>query len=372
MPTESHISPRRVAIVHDWLISSRGGEKVLEAILELFPQAEIFTLFYDSNRVSEKIRRHPVHVSFLNRFPQAHRYYRHLLPLFPMAIERFDLTDFDLVISSSHCVAKGVIVGPQALHLCYCHTPMRYAWDRYRDYFPPGWKEGLVFPFIHYLRIWDVTSSARVDGFIANSSWVARRIEKYYRRSSEIIHPFVDLSAYPLSEKKRESHYLAVSAFAPYKRLDLAIEACRKLDRKLRIVGEGQDSALLKRLAGDNVTFLGRLDSDGLRREYAEARALLFPGEEDFGITPLEAMASGTPVLAFGRGGTLDSILPGETGLFFPEQTVESLTQAMLKFEASEMHFSPARCRTRAESFGREAFQRRFTEVLQQLDQKQK
>lgn len=358
----------RVAIIHDWLNSFRGGERVLEAICELFPNAEIFTLFYRPGKVGSVISKHKIHTSFLNRLPKNHRYYRYLLPLFPAAIERFDLTDFDLVISSSHCVAKGVLVPPRSLHICYCYTPMRYAWDRYADYFGGGLKELLIFPFIHYLRMWDVTSSARVDRFIADSRWAGKRIEKYYRRDSQVVYPFVDLEAFkPSSDDKREDYYLAASAFAPYKRLDLAIEACNKLDRPLYIVGTGQDEARLKSLAGKQTRFLGRITDDEFRRVFSKARALLFPGEEDFGITPLEAMACGTPVIAFGRGGATETVVDGETGLFFDEQTVDSLCGAISEFERRAKDFDPRRCRARAELFRRDEFQRQFRGVVTEL-----
>lgn len=357
---------RKVAIIHDWLLGLRGGERVLDALCELYPSADLFTLFHEPGAVGPVIGRHPIQASFLNRFPEVSRYYRWLLPLYPLAIERFDLTPYDLVISSSHCVAKGIIPRPDAVHVCYCHTPMRYAWDRYGDYFP-GAKGALVAPFLHYLRLWDVTSAARVDHFVANSTWVRDRIEKYYRRDADVIPPFVDLETFrPAPETARGDYYLVVSALAPYKRIDLAIRACNALDRELRIVGEGQLDRELRALAGPRTRFLGRVALDEVKRQYAGARALLFPGEEDFGITPLEAMACGKPVIALGRGGALDSVVDGETGLFFPEPTVESLTDAIRRFESGAA-FSPARCRERAERFGRETFLARFRETVDRI-----
>lgn len=354
----------RVAIIHDWLVTFRGGERVLEALLELYPQAEIFTLFHASGQLPQTIEKHKIHVSFLNRFPQVQKYYRHLLPLMPMAIEHFDLSRFDLVISSSHCVAKGVIVGPHALHVCYCHTPMRYVWDRYTDYFQGSTFEPLILPFAHYLRMWDVTSSARVDHFITNSRWVGRRIEKYYRRESEAIHPFVDLEGYQPTGEPREDYYLVVSAFAPYKKVELAIEATRRKKRPLWIVGDGQESSRLRAAAGDHVRFLGSLEREALRKVYSQAKALLFPGEEDFGITPLEAMACGTPVIAYGRGGVTESVIEGETGLFFPEQTAESLADAIDQFEFRPERYTVESCRRRSEEFSRKRFQHEFQTTL--------
>jgi glycosyltransferase involved in cell wall biosynthesis len=354
----------RVAILHDWLNGLRGGERVLEAICELFPQAEIFTLFHEPGKAGPIIERHTIHASFLNRFPATDRYYRYLLPLFPLAMERFDLGRFDLVISSSHCVAKGALIPPDAVHVCYCHTPMRYAWDRYSDYFGGSRKEAAILPFIHYLRMWDVTSSARVDEYVTNSRWVGNRIRKYYRRDSQVLHPFVDLERFlPKRGEPREDYYLIVSAFAPYKRIDLAIEACNVLDRPLWIVGTGQDSARLQRLAGPRTRFLGRIDGEELPGIYRRARALLFPGEEDFGISPLEAMASGTPVLAYGRGGVTESVVEGETGHFFHAQRVPALVEALERFES--LRFSPETCRRRAEQFRREEFKHRFAKIVE-------
>lgn len=357
----------RVAIVHDWLTGYRGGERVLEALLELFPDAEVFTLFHTPSKLPRSLRQHLTHVSFLNRIPRVEKYYRYLLPFLPLAIERFDLSRFDLVLSSSHCVAKGVIPAPDALHVTYCHTPMRYAWDRFSDYFGRHPLRVLISAVMTWLRVWDVASSARVDRFIANSQWVRKRIEKYYRREAEVVPPFVDLETYlPRPGDKREDYYLVVSAFAPYKRIDLAIEACAQMGRKLWIVGDGQDDKHLRRLAGPNVRFVGSLEKAELRKVYAAARALLFPGEEDFGITPLEAMASGTPVIAYGRGGAVETVVDGETGVFFAQQTVESLTSAIKRYEEIENTFSRETCRRRAEYFSKARFQ---TDIIRLLEE---
>jgi glycosyltransferase involved in cell wall biosynthesis len=365
MPIDLPERPK-VALIHDWLVTYRGGEKVLEAIAELFPEAPIFTLFHTPNRSGATLAKHPTHASFLNAVPGAHKIYRHLLPLMPMAIESFDLKGFDLVISSSHCVAKGVIVDPSALHICYCHTPMRYAWDKAGEYFA-GWKKALVFPFLHYLRQWDVTSSARVDYFLANSRWIGERIEKYYRRPSSVVYPFVDAGNFSLAAQTAGDYYLIVAGFAPYKRIDLAIEACERLGRKLIIVGEGQDERRLKSLAGSHTTFLGRVDGSKLNDLYAGAKVFLFPGEEDFGIAPLEAMACGRPVIAYGRGGVVETVIDGKTGTFFAEPNVESLAEAIERFERTPGAFDPVACRKRALEFDRARFQSSFRSSVERL-----
>ena len=358
-----HTNQLKVALVHDWLLTDRGGERVLRALCEMFSGAPIFTLFHKKGSVDKTIESHPIQTSFLDRIPGAHRFHRHLLPLFPLAIERLVLEDFDLVISSSHCVAKGVIVPPDTVHISYTHTPMRYAWDRYHDYFD-GRTEPLLAPVLHYLRQWDVTASARVDHFVANSNWVKARILKYYRRNSEVVFPFVDLNTFSISERKRDGYYLVVSAFAPYKRIDLALEACRKLDRRLVVVGTGQDNRLLRKLGRKKVEFLGNLESTQLTSLYQNASALLFPGEEDFGITPLEAMAAGTPVIAFGRGGVMDSVVPNRTGILFPRQSVESLSEAIEDFESGIHTITPKACRAQAELFSEERFKREIAQVV--------
>ena len=353
----------KVAIIHDWLLHYRGGERVLEAIAEMYPDADIFTLFYKKGTTSAAIDRHRIIPSFLNSLPGSDKYYRWLLPLFPMAVERWDLSGYDLVISSSHCVAKGVIVPPHAQHVCYLYTPMRYAWDQYWNYFGGKLVERLMFPFLHYLRMWDVTSSARVDRFFAISNSVARRAQLYYGRTSDVLPVFVDLTAFSPMDVPVEDFYLVASALVPYKKIEVAIEACARLNRRLVVIGEGPELGRLSALAGSNVFFTGKVPLETLRKAYATCRALLFPGEEDFGIVPLEAMAMGRPVIAFGRGGVLDTVVDGETGILYDPNSADGLVEAIRELEAGPA-FSPADCQARAREFTREKFQQRFRALL--------
>jgi len=354
---------RKVAIIHDWLLHYRGGERVLEAIAEMYPEADIFTLFYRPGAVSPSIEKHRIIPSFLNSIPGAHKFYRYLLPLFPMAVERWNLSDYDLVISSSHCVAKGVITPPHAHHVCYLYTPMRYAWDQYWNYFGGRAAEWLLFPFLHYLRMWDVTSSRRVDRYFTISQSVARRASLYYGRNSDVLPVFVDLNVFEPLDLPVEDFYLVASALVPYKKIDVAIEACRKLNRRLVIIGEGPELARLTAMAGPNVFFAGKVPTETLRKAYATCRALLFPGEEDFGIVPLEAMAMGRPVIAYGRGGVLDTVIDGETGILYDPATAEGLVEAIEELERGPA-FSPVACIRQAREFTRGKFQERFQRLL--------
>jgi glycosyltransferase involved in cell wall biosynthesis len=358
----------RVALVHDWLTGMRGGEKCLEVFCELFPDAPIHTLVHRPGRVSAAIERHPIVTSFLQRMPGARTRYQRYLPLFPAAIERFDLRGYDLVLSSSHAVAKGVVVHPGTAHVCYCHTPMRYVWLAFEDYFGGGryrFPESWLLPHVTtWLRTWDVVTANRVDHYIANSRNVAARIAHYYGREASIVHPWVDTAAFTLDpDVAREDFYLVVSALVPYKRLDLAIEASRQLGRRLLVVGTGVERKRLERMAHGRVTFLGWCDQPVLVDLLRRARALIFPGEEDFGIVPLEAMACGTPVVAYGAGGALETVVDRETGLFFEEQTVAGLVDALERFERLEL--VPEAARRRAEQFSRENFRVRIGEEIE-------
>lgn len=357
----------KVALVHDWLTGQRGGEKVLEALAEIFPRAPIYTLFHFPGSQADVIERRVIRTSFLQRLPFLKGHYRSYLPLFPLAAESFDLQSYDLVVSSSHCVAKGVIPHPDALHVCYVHSPVRYAWNQYFAYFGPGklsfLSRKIVPPAIHRLRMWDVTSSARVDHFIANSAAVGRRIRKYYRREAEVVHPPVDTDFFTPGEGEPSRDFdLIVSALVPYKMIDLAVAAYNRLGRRLKIVGDGPDDKRLRAQAKANVEFLGAQDAAALRGLYREARLYLLPGEEDFGISVVEAQACGTPVLAFGRGGATETVVPGRTGLFFDEPTVAGLLGALDKFQG--LALNKAAARDQALRFSRERFKSRFTEIV--------
>ena len=326
----------KVAVVHDWLTGMRGGEKVLEAILRIFPDADLFTLLYNKGTLTPLIEDRKIHVSFIDSLPLKARRYRHYLPLFPAAIEQFDFHGYDLVVSSSHCVARGVIVPPGTPHVSFIHSPMRYVWDMYPEYFPrKGLMGRFVIPaFAHYLRMWDVSAAPRVDRYVCNSRFVAERVRRYYGREAGVVFPpSVPATTKVPALSGRDDFYLIVSAFAPYKRVDLAIEAFKDFDRKLVIVGSGQDEKKLSRYNLPNVEFKGNLPLEEIHALYGSARGLLFPGKEDFGIVPVEAQARGCPVIAYGRGGALETVRPGKTGVFFSEQTVESLRAAVLEHE---------------------------------------
>jgi glycosyltransferase involved in cell wall biosynthesis len=346
----------------------RGGERVLEALCARYPDAVIVTHVADRSRLSEKLLRHEIRETFIARLPFARRLYQRYLPLMPLALELMDMTEFDLVISSEAGPAKGIIVRPDALHICYCHSPMRYIWDQYHVYRQrAGLFARLMMPFLaHGLRKWDVTSAARVDHFVANSQFVAQRISKYYRRKASILHPPVSVEEFtPLHVEEVGSHYLIAGELVSYKRPDLAVAAFTANGRRLRVVGEGPERAALERMAGPNIEFLGRLPYEKLRQEFARCRALVFPGIEDFGIIPVEVMAAGRPVIALGRGGALDSVIAGQTGLFFAEQSAEALTRAVEQFEAEMLpDLDPAAIRTHAERFSSAAFARRWEEIV--------
>lgn len=355
----------KVALVHDWLTGMRGGEKILEVFCEIYPEATIFTLLHIPGATSPIIEGMTIKTSFIQRLPFASTRYRHYLPLFPTAIEQFDLRGYDLIISISHCAAKGVMVPSDAIHICYCNTPMRYAWDLYHDYFPPqrlGFFSRKLIPFfINYLRMWDVTSSARVDHFIANSNNVASRIKRHYNRESVIIYPPVDTEFFvPGGELK--DFFLIVSALVPYKKIDLAIETLNQLKLPLKIVGKGPELSRLKRMANRNITFMGELSNEEIRNLYQTCQALLFPGEEDFGLTSLEAQACGRPVIAFRKGGVLESVIEEETGVFFEQHAPASLKNAIDKFY--KMSFNKKKIRDNALRFSREKFIQRVTDFI--------
>ncbi len=351
---------KRVAIIHDWLTGMRGGERVLEEFLRLFPQADIFTLVYDPNRVSSLISSHRVFESPIVKLPFGRSRFRSLLPLFPWAIEAFDLKGYQLIISGSHCVAKGVIPPPDALHVSYVHSPMRYVWDMRSEYLGGSetseFKRGIAGFVAHYLRNWDASSANRVDRFIANSGHIRKRIVKYYRRDAEVIYPPVEVDQFHIGEGKG-GYFLTVSALVPYKRIELAIGACERLGKPLKIIGDGSEYSRLKSIAGKNTEFLGSVDFKDIPRLYADALAFIHCAEEDFGIAPLEAQASGRPVIAYGRGGALETVVAGDdhpTGMFFNEPTVNSLADVIKEFDPAK--FNPVDARANAEQFAPDRF----------------
>lgn len=353
------MTERRTALVHDWLTGMRGGERVLEALCALLPDADLLTLLHIPGSVSATIERHRVRTSFIQGLPWARQRYRSLLPIFPFAIEGLDLDPYDLVVSSSHCVAKSVVVNPRARHICYCHSPMRYAWDQFDAYFGAdrvgALKSRWVYrPILTRLARWDAATAVRVHRFVANSEHVAARIRRYYNRDAVVVYPPVDTDFFRADATPRGRHFLIVSALVPYKRVESAIEACRRVGAPLRIVGSGPDRARLEQQAGPDVSFLGSLSDEDVRREYREALAVLLPGEEDFGIVPVEAQACGTPVVAFARGGALETVIPDETGVLFEGGDPASLAAALDRVAARP--FAPDRVRRHAERFARPRF----------------
>ena len=365
----NHPDQPRVALIHYWLVGMRGGEKVLEAFSRMFPQADIYTHVVDPDRISATLLAHDIYETRIGRLPMARRLYQKYLPLMPRALEELDLSGYDLVISSESGPAKGVIAPPNAPHLCYCHSPMRYLWDQYHTYYnSSGLIARSMMPHIsHQMRQWDVVSASRVDGFVANSQHVANRIKKYWRRDSQVVHPPIFTDDFsPLPANELGDYYLWAGELAPYKRPDLAVEAFRKLDLPLVVVG-GPDSTVkeLQKTAGDKTQFLGRVSSEEFRMHLARCRALIFPGEEDFGIVPVEAMASGRPVIGYGKGGLLDTIVDGQTGTFFYEQTVDAIVDAVEDFERSfSSWIDPSVLVARARRFSEASFRQGIVNSL--------
>jgi len=361
----------RIALVHHWFISLAGGERVVDVFARLFPTADVFTLFLDKKKVPPALSKHRIMTSFLDRVPGAQKVHRQFLPFYPLAVEMLDLGGYDLVISSDSGPMKGVLTDPQATHICYCHSPMRYLWDGHSEYLRSmsPLTRSLFGIASHYVRNWDYAAAQRVDHFIANSRYVAGRIRKYYRRSSTIIHPPVNTSQGFLAGK-HDDYYLSVGRLVPYKRTDVLIDACSRLGRKLVIAGDGPEMKRLKKTSARNVELLGEVDEAQLRDLYARCRALLFAADEDFGMVPLEAQSYGRPVIAFGKGGSLETVIgtyaplrkqtvykhAAITGVFFEKQTADSLAKAILAFESAEEIFVPHRIQSHARRFDTSVF----------------
>ncbi|AAK81011.1 glycosyltransferase involved in cell wall biosynthesis [Clostridium acetobutylicum] len=355
----------KVALVHDWLTNMGGAERVIINLKEIYKEAPIYTSLYNPDKLDDELRNIDVRTSFLQKPKNIKRGHQKLLPFMPMAFESFDLNEYDIVLSSCSSCAKGVVTNPNTMHVCYCHTPMRYAWEYYYEY-ADEWglnklKGKLLKYVMNYIRLWDGVSSKRVDYYIANSQNVAKRIWKHYKRESVVIHPPVRCKLFDISDVNEE-YFLIVSRLVPYKRIDLAVEVFNELGLPLVVIGGGKDLDRLKNMAKDNIKFLGRQSDEVIKEYYSKCRAFIFPGEEDFGITPLEAQASGRPVIAYGKGGALETVVSGVTGVFFKEQTVDSLKSAVNEFE--KINFDKSVIRRHAEEFDEEIFKKKIREYL--------
>ncbi|HEY3413203.1 MAG TPA: glycosyltransferase [Armatimonadota bacterium] len=354
----------KVAIIHDWLNQNGGAERVLEEFHAMYPDAPIYTSMYDAERMPAAYKSWDIRTTWMQRLPMVTKKHQLFMPLFPAAFETIDLSGYDLAISSSSAFCHGVLTRTEACHVCYCHTPTRFIWN-YFDYAKrerlSAWKRRLLAPYLFKLRQWDRTSADRVDYWIANSGLVKDRIAKYYRRTAAVIYPPVDTARF-VPEAGYDDYYLVLSRLLPYKRIDLAIEACNRTKSRLLIAGSGRGTEQLKKLAGPTVEFLGRVPEEQLSGLYARCKAFIFPGEEDFGLTPLEANAAGRPTIAFKAGGTLDTVLPGVTGEYFTEPTVDSLVAAMTAFNPDA--YDPAKIRAHAETFDTKVFRAQFQDFV--------
>jgi glycosyltransferase involved in cell wall biosynthesis len=363
----------QIALIHEWFNEIAGSEKCVAEFNHLYPDADIFALvdWMDAPQRQALIAGKAVNTSFIQRLPLASKHFRQYLPLFPIAIEQFDLGKYDLILSSSHAVAKGVLTHHGQMHVCYCHTPMRYAWDMYHDYLRDGnlhsgLKSWLSRYILHRLRLWDVVSSNRVDYFIANSHYISQRIQKIYRRDAHVIYPPVNTGMFQLATDK-DDYYLAFSRLVPYKRIDLIVQAFANTPRKLLVVGDGPEMEKLKGMATANIEFLGFQDNPQVTRLMQKAQALVFAALEDFGIIPVEAQACGTPVICLNQGGTAETVIHGKTGIHFPTQSVEAIRQAVDEFEAKQDQFDPCQISQFAQSFSVERFRQEIAAHIQHL-----
>lgn len=357
----------KVAIIHHWLTTRRGGERVLEAFCRILPHADIYTIVCNPELLSTSVKDHRITTSWIQKLPGAVHHYPCYAPLFPLAVEDFDLSNYDLVVSSDAAVCKGVLTRPETCHVCYCHSPMRYAWTAYpvyRDSIDNSLKRFFFSLSMHYLRVWDHAAASRVDYFVANSRSVAARIQKYYRRRATVIYPPVEVSRFEIGNDIQD-YYLVAGQLVPYKRIDLAIEAFNELQRPLWIAGEGPEYRRLKRMARGNIRFLGKTSDEDWTKLLIQCRALIFPGEEDFGIVVVEANACGRPVIALARGGATEIVNPELNGLLFTDESAPSLIKAVEMFETIEQRFVPARIRETTLNFGEERFRGEFISYLE-------
>jgi len=358
----------RTAIIHEWLVTLAGAESVLKSIYKLYP-GTIYTLFHDRKQMKNtEWENVPIKTSTLQKIPFSRNHHRFFLPFFPMSVEQFDLREHKLIISSSYAVAKGVLNSSDQLHICYCHSPMRYIWDLTFEYLEAagisqGIKSLIVRSIFHYIRIWDLISSNRVNEFIANSEYIAHRIQKCYNRKAKVIYPPVDVERFRIGNHK-DNYFITISRLVSYKRIDLTIKACNKLKLPLVVVGDGPDMKNLKKIAGPTITFTGYLPAYEVETLLSNARAFIFSAEEDFGIVNVEAQASGLPVLAYGRGGTLETVIENKTGLFFHKQNTENLIEVIKKFIKTEDTFDPEQIRKNAQRFPRSRFEKEFKEFV--------
>ena len=361
----------KVALVHDWLTGMRGGEKCLEVLCEIFPNADIYTLICNPEKISDTIRKHKIHTSYIQKLPFKFEKYRYYLPLFPHAIESFDLHQYELVVSSSHCVAKGVLTSQkQTCHVSYVHAPMRYMWNLFDQYFHSSNSNQLVSYTAQlirpYLQYWDIKSCKNINKIICNSQNIQKQIQEIYHRESTVIYPPIDLNQFSTAKslENRKDYYLMVGAFAPNKNVDLAIQAFNELNLPLKIIGSGQTENYCRSIAKENIEFLGNTDNQTIAKLYQEARAFVFPGEDDFGMTPLEAHASGIPVIAYAKGGALETVT-NQTGIFFHDSTVQSLSFAIKEMEKKWRQFEPHICVARSQQFSRENYKNNIKNIIQ-------
>ncbi|MCC9166596.1 glycosyltransferase family 4 protein [Pontibacter harenae] len=360
----------KVAIVHEWFVDYSGSERVVEQLIQMFPDADLFSVI---EFMPEHLRKHilnkKVTTTFIQKLPFAKKHYRNYLALMPIAIEQLDVSRYDLILSSSHAVAKGILTSANQVHICYCHSPIRYAWDLYHQYLKEsglqrGFKGFIAKAILHYIRMWDYTTANRVDYFIANSAYISRRIKKVYNRDATVIFPPVEVENYTL-EPHKEDFYLTASRLVPYKKIDLIVEVFRNQpDKKLIVIGEGPDYNKIKAKATSNITLLGYQPYEVLKSHLQRAKAFVFAAEEDFGIVPVEAQACGTPVIAYGKGGACETVIDGKTGFLYKEQTFESLTAAILKFDALQVPLDPLIIRENAERFSRAVFKDKLASFI--------